>query len=527
VSDLLFGQIIRKPASGQIPWRALEVVAAEQMLGRGPTVSVVVATFIHMSDLHICDAASPVRLEFLDRIADPDNPLSTLAPYIGTYRAQEFLTTQVLEAMVDASNQIKVGPLTGAGVDAVLITGDITDNAQQNELNWYKQILDGGIVDPSSGQVGNCDASHASQPSAYDIHYYHPDGPPPGFPADRPHQLYGFPHFTGVVEGARAPFIAAGLKHPWFAIHGNHDALLQGTAAPTAELHNLIIGGEKLSALKDLSNLPELFAGFGGIGPAIYPGANQLVTRQVVADSRRGLISIPDWVATHSNCKHDHGLDSASPNTAYWYRDINQQVRVIALDTVNRFGGWQGCVHREQFDWLHDLLLASVDRYVIITSHHPLQCLINGYVPAGEVAPALASEIIQLLQNFPNIILWLAGHVHDHRITEIKNQDGSVAFWEIRTGSHIDWPQQSRTIEIVKTGEHKIAIGTVIFNHSGPINFTGTGDQSSNPIALAGLSRLLAANDWQRREGTPYALEQLAGDRADRNTWLWANDPFA
>jgi hypothetical protein len=41
-------------------------------------------------------------MEYLDRIADPDNPLSAMVPYIGTYRAQEFLTTQVLAAMVGA-----------------------------------------------------------------------------------------------------------------------------------------------------------------------------------------------------------------------------------------------------------------------------------------------------------------------------------------------------------------------------------------------------------------------------------------
>ena len=122
--------------------------------------------------------------------------------------------------------------------------------------------------------------------------------------------------------------------------------------------------------------------------------------------------------------------------------------------------------------------------------------------------------------------MWFSGHVHDHKITQSRNSDGSHAFWEIRTASHIDWPQQSRVIEIVKSNNGKIAIGTVIFDHAGPLTFTGTADELADPVALAGLSRLLAANDWQRQNGGPFALELMEGQPEDRNIWLWANDPL-
>ncbi len=134
-------RIIRSKVSADSNWRKLLHDKGENVIGEEPLNTQVVAAFIHLSDLHICDAASPARLEFLDRIADPDNPLSQLVPYIGTYRAQEFLTIQVLQAMVVAANEIKKAPLTGAAIDAVVITGDVTDNAQSNELNWYKTIL--------------------------------------------------------------------------------------------------------------------------------------------------------------------------------------------------------------------------------------------------------------------------------------------------------------------------------------------------------------------------------------------------
>lgn len=519
-------RIVRSKVSQDSNWRELLHDKGENVIGEEPLNAQVVATFIHLSDLHICDAASPARLEFLDRIADPDNPLSQLVPYIGTYRAQEFLTTQVLQAMVVAANEIKKAPLTGAAIDAVVITGDVTDNAQSNELNWYKTILDGGVVTPKSGDSQRSEGSHSSNADLYDIHYYHPDGPPTGLPTDRPHVLHDFPHFKGVLEASERQFVADGLTHKWLAVHGNHDALLQGTAVPTPELDVLAQGSEKLAGLKNMADLADLFAGFGEIGPAVYPGLDHMETNEVTADSRRALVKMSDWVKVHTNCKHDHGLDAEQPETSYWYRNINTHVRLIALDTVNRFGGWQGCIHREQFEWLSQLLDDSKDKYVILTSHHPLENLFNGYVPEEESAPALEAEVRGLLEKHPNVILWFSGHVHDHKITQSRNSDGSHAFWEIRTGSHIDWPQQSRTIEIVKSSNGKIAIGTVVFDHAGPVVFNGTADELADPVALAGLSRLLAANDWQRQNEGRFALELMEGQPEDRNIWLWANDPL-
>jgi len=526
MTSSLDARIIRVIANSDNRWKGLSLDRGEAPLGESPEIAKVIASFIHLSDLHICDAASPARLEFLDRIADPDNPLSAMVPYVGTYRAQEFLTTQVLEAMVQAANKITAGPLTGAKIDAVVVTGDVVDNAQSNELNWYINILDGGVVDPKSGNAEISEASHSSHPDLYDEHYYHPDGPPINYPGDRPHLLHEFPHFKGVLAASERRFNAQGLQHKWLAVHGNHDALLQGTAAPTSELNDLVTGSAKLAGIKDINILADLFGGFGEVGPAVYPNVEDLITNKVSADPRRKLSTIEEWVDIHTRCGHDHGLEKEQVKTAYWYRNIGTEVRLIALDTVNRYGGWQGCIHREQFEWLHEVLLASRDKYVVLSSHHPLENLINGYVPDDQSAPALEDEVQRLLAEFPNVILWFAGHVHDHKISQRMNYDGSHSFWEIRTGSHIDWPQQSRTIEIVRTPGGKIAIGTVIFDHAGPVDFYGTPEELSNPIALAGLSRLLAANDWQKQNGGPAGLEILEGEPADRNIWLWANDPL-
>lgn len=520
-------RILRAPLKLDKKWTDLIYGNGEGLVGDKPSVIEPLAVFIHMSDLHICDSASPARLEFLDRLADPGHPLSQLIPYVGTYRAQEFLTVHVLEAMVESINQIKFGPLTSASVDAVVITGDVIDNAQLNELRWYKDILDGGDVHPKSGHDEHSESFHSSRPEIYDIHYYHPDGPPSGYKSDRPHELDDFPHFQGLLAASEKSFKARGLRHPWFAVHGNHDALLQGTAAPTPELNMLVTGERKLSALRSLDQLPVLFEGFGEVGPATYPGFESIETVNVTADPRRKLVDISDWIDIHTECEHDHGLVASTKDTAYWFRDIGDQVRLIGLDTVNCYGGWQGCIHRQQFEWLRDVLEKSHDKYVVISSHHPLENLFNGYVPDGVPHPALEVEIRELLALFPQVILWFSGHVHDHKITESKNRDGRHAFWEIRTCSHIDWPQQARIIEIMKSENNHIVIGTIAIDHAGPVSFNGTNSELRDPIALAGFSRSLAANDWQRQREGPHSFESLEGGPADRNIWLWAPDPLS
>ena len=96
----------------------------------------------------------------------------------------------------------------------------------------------------------------------------------------------------------------------------------------------------------------------------------------------------------------------------------------------------------------------------------------------------------------------------------------------------MDWPQQSRIIEIARSGDGRIAIGTKVFDHAGQpfLDLASlkliTRENLEDPIQLAGISRLLAANDWQRHSGSN-SLEMLEGKPEDRNAWLWLSDPLA
>jgi len=126
--------------ANNLGWRDLIETDGESHVNDLPKGKVL-AVLGHFSDLHVCDAESPSRIEYLDRFSDPDNKWRDVVGYIGTYRAQEILTTQVVASMVDALNDLKTGPLTNAPIDAVVVTGDMTDNAQKNEAQWYIDLL--------------------------------------------------------------------------------------------------------------------------------------------------------------------------------------------------------------------------------------------------------------------------------------------------------------------------------------------------------------------------------------------------
>ena len=110
--DTRSARIVRGPAN-ELGWRNLASVNGELLTEVGPSPEAKsLLSLIHISDMHICDAQSPARVELLDRYADPHNPMSEFVKLVGTYRAQEIMTTQTLEAMVRAINEIDHGVLT-------------------------------------------------------------------------------------------------------------------------------------------------------------------------------------------------------------------------------------------------------------------------------------------------------------------------------------------------------------------------------------------------------------------------------
>jgi metallophosphoesterase (TIGR03767 family) len=475
----------------------------------------VLAALVHISDTHVCDAQSPLRAPYLDRISDPHSPLAAvIGGPLGGYRAHEALTAQVLESAIRTINRIEHAPVTGAKLQAVVATGDLTDNAQQNELDWVQAMAEGGQVIPDSGDPGRYEGPGARD--NYVPHYWHPDGTPPGEPDDFPRSVYGFPTVPALFDAVRAGFQAEGFRLPWLAVHGNHDLLVQGTITASELTEAVAVGGVRATGFKNPERMVEFLSQFKPQGPAFWPAAEHLEHEPTTADPERALV----WPETWGQRLEQ--LTPTSPRNKFFTGRIGE-LFVIALDTVNPWGGWDGSIDEQQFAWLERVLSENPHERILVLSHHPVSRLINDYAPLGKAKRVLAQPVIEALTAHGGVVLWLAGHRHTHAIEQVGELTEG-GFWHVETSSLLDWPQQFRTIEVVEAEAGEIQIACTVYDHQSAVNPI----ENRQPAAdfaldriedLAGLSRLLAANDWQRRSG-PHEIANYAGAREARNVIL-------
>jgi len=88
------------------------------------------------------------------------------------------------------------------------------------------------------------------------------------------------------------------------------------------------------------------------------------------------------------------------------------------------------------------------------------------------------------LASWPNVIAWVAGHTHQHRIRAFKVEDGVGSngtveaaveckgpapchgFWQIESASLIDHPQEQRLIEVFDNGDGTGTIRAPVLTHT-------------------------------------------------------------
>lgn len=98
------------------------------------------ASFVHLTALHVIDACSPAHPTFLRQY--PGGFAG--ADFTNGFRPQETLTVHVLDAMVRPINRLVAGPQSARPFDFALSTGDNADIRGTHELAAVLQVFNGG-----------------------------------------------------------------------------------------------------------------------------------------------------------------------------------------------------------------------------------------------------------------------------------------------------------------------------------------------------------------------------------------------
>jgi len=259
-------------------------------------------------------------------------------------------------------------------------------------------------------------------------------------------------------------------------------------------------------------NLPALLQSLDGT-PSV---------RRVTADPQRRLLDRSQLVDEHfttTGAPRGHGFTSRNraDGTAYYSFDKGR-VRFIALDTVNPNGYANGSLDGTQFAWLGDLLEQSAGRAVIVFSHHTSETMDNPLVATGggQEPRVLGPEVLALLLAHPCVVAWVNGHSHQNRIWP-RPRPGGGGLWEINTAAHIDWPLQSRVIEVADNRDGTLSLFSTVVDHAGTRRWGG---KLGTTRKLASLARELAANDWH------HPGDSARGERKDRNVELVVRNPL-
>jgi len=210
------------------------------------------------------------------------------------------------------------------------------------------------------------------------------------------------------------------------------------------------------------------------IGAGLVSDFNE-APKVLAADLNRHSLSTNEWMSEFFNSSSipvGHGFTQSNIDANFasysFEPKSNLPLKVIVFDDTQSENDFNvnehGYVDNKSFDWLINELDKgqSEGKLMIISAHIPVYLI--GY---ASHSPVSKEKLIAKLQTYPNLILWISGHLHKNKVVAYKSPDinhPEFGFWHVETASIKDFPQQFRTFNIVLNDDNTISIFAVNVN---------------------------------------------------------------
>jgi metallophosphoesterase (TIGR03767 family) len=540
-ASVVFGsrRVQRLPYRRLAAGPAIETLVREELHARSRNADserTGLGTFGHLTDTHVMDAANPGRLIFLWQYSD----FSEEFPSSTRFRPQDLFTLHVLDATIRKFNDVRRGPVSQRPLDCLVATGDLTNAYALSELTAAIGAFEGIPVTahPGGGYQGVQD--HGPAPLELSKSIWHPEPESSLIPPDTWKTSHGYPTVPGLLAAVVKPVQAEGADFPWYIGFGNHDE--SGRAVSNSPKDKFVdalrVGNQlpiRLPRGMDTSDFWKKVEGSSEPDRQIL--IESMPSRTVRASTLRRPFSKAEFVDAlpQSETQVPSSSGRGAQSTPYYTFEISPGILGIMLNTASPDGGIKAVLDAAQAEWLEEQLgrvsrtaydtkgkpkKSDVeDRLVVLFSHHPLSSFDKDEPPSDSGPPPLnRTGVLDLLSRFPNVIAWMNGHIHKHRVTPHEGRHEKGGFWEITTASLIDYPQQSRIVEVLDNGDGTLSIVATLLDHSTPESVVHEGTQ--NPQSLAALSLELAGN----RPGLD--RDERLGRDVDQNVDLIVKRPF-
>ena len=167
-----------------------------------------------------------------------------------------------------------------------------------------------------------------------------------------------------------------------------------------------------------------------------------------------------------------------------------------AFSSTSSPGYAHGTLDKARYDWLVAELEAgqAAGELMIVAAHCPIAVEpASSLVGWSSLAYVSEPALVAKLHEYPNLILWIAGHRHFNVITAMPSPDPDrpeLGFWQVETASLRDFPQQFRMFEIARNSDGTISILTVDVD---PVVEAGTPAATARRNAVA-VAQIVAQN---------------------------------